>query len=210
MLLTACASKTDKPNLPCKGPKCQSTQLLDNSASKKEWYCYGKESGGSWRCGNIEDDSQIVALSLPDQTTHRPKATLIAPIQETREELPVVQRISAQLSPEAASQTKPINEQRLSGQPREHYTIQIMALTDKTKLSIFAQENNIEPALIVHTVSRGSRWYVLLLGTYPNYTAAKEARLKWHQDNPKQKEPWIRELGPLQDSLVEEIGEDLT
>ena len=207
ILLTACASKSGKSDQPCKGRNCKTTDLLDNTASKQEWYCYGKENGGSWHCGNEEDSSQIVTLSVQRKAVQR------KPVQEKKSPL-LTNHHSASTKTSSSAQQKPLAQststkgQGILDLPREFYTIQIMALAEKDKVSQFALKNNLDSALIAHTISRGSKWYVLLLGFYPNFTDAKKARLEWQEANPNGKKPWIRELGPLQDSLVKVSNDD--
>ena len=208
LLLTACTSNSGQSNPP---------DLLDNTAPKQEWYCYGKQNGGTWRCGNEEDRSQIAVISPSEKDTPRGMNTRSKPIQaitkpvldqkielfNTRDELP-----SSVSEAKKSLKSYAIDGQHIREQPKEYYTVQVLALGEKEKLNKFARDRNLDSALIAHTVSQGSEWYVLLLGIYPNFALAKKAHKDWIKANPKHTGAWIRELGPLQATLVEAISKE--
>ena len=208
MLLTACTSNSGQSNPP---------DLLDNTVPKQEWYCYGKQNGGTWRCGNEEDHSQIVAISPREKNTKqglntksKPILAITKPTLDKKIELSSARDELPSSASEARKSLKPysIDGQHIRDQPKEYYTIQLLALSEKEKLNKFARDRNLNSALIAHTVSQGSEWYVLLLGIYPNFVLAKKARKDWIEANPKHTEAWIREWGPLQDILVEAISKE--
>lgn len=64
-------------NKECTGPDCQDVRtMLDTSASKKTWYCYGKPNGG-WDCQDHKSPDKITvvppatpgAVESPGQST---------------------------------------------------------------------------------------------------------------------------------------------
>lgn len=200
ILLTSCGSNS--------GPS-KRVDLLDNTAPKREWYCYGEPISGEWRCVNKEDNSRIASISSREKDTtpliSKPALNKKIELSNTNDEFQ---------SPVAVSKANKsivsysLDGQDIRDQPREYYTIQVIALTEKEKLVQFVKDSNLDSALIAHTVSRGSEWYALLLGIYPNFTLAKKARQAWIETNPKRSEPWIRALGPLQDTLVDRINNE--
>jgi len=198
VLLMACGSNSGPP---------EPVDLLDNTASKREWYCYSEPISGEWRCGSEEDNSQIVPISSLEKDT---TPLISKPAQNEKIELSTTND-ELQSSKSAAEANKSLNfysldEQYIRDHPGENYTIQVMALADKEKLVQFVKDRNLGPILIAHTVSQGSEWHVLLLGTYPHFALAKKALQAWMETNPEYPEPWIRALAPLQDSLVEGIN----
>lgn len=227
-LITACAS--DQKVAPCKGSQCKTTELLDNSASKQEWYCYGKENGGDWHCGNQSDKTKIVAIAprkaapnarpvassrprldtLTGTTTETetiPKLTIKT--QSIKKKTTQTEKIDPDSSPKVARalDALSLNSKPLIEAPKDYYTLQIIALLDEDKLLEYIEAKDIGEHIIANTLSQGSQWYVLLVGMYAGYSEAKNAQLAWSEKHPGQSTPWIRDIGSIQDALIAKVDE---
>ena len=215
ILVTGCASKPEQ-TLPCKGRECKTTDLLDNTASKEEWYCYGKKNGGDWYCGNQADDTRIVAItarSIVDveqmdvkqidvqqaqvkQVDEENLVLDVAPIPEPIPKL-TIKETNNPLPASATSQSSV-----LDGYSRDAYTLQVIATSDEEKLRQYIERNEIKDHIVARTLSQGSQWYVLLIGIYSGYTEAKNAQLEWTNNRPSHSAPWVRDIGSIQDVLI--------
>jgi len=213
ILVTGCASKPEQQTLPCEGRKCKTADLLDNTNSREEWYCYGKKSGGEWYCGNQADDTKIVAIA-PRTVVDVKKRTILE--VETMNEAEAILSTNAILSTKTepipkltikkTDHSQPVNStgksSMVDGYPRDAYTLQIIATQNEKQLLQYIERNEITDHIVAHTLSQGSQWYVLLIGIYSGYTEAKSASLEWINNHPEQTVPWIRALGDIQDVLI--------
>ncbi|WP_133127118.1 AAA family ATPase [Legionella nagasakiensis] len=94
-----------------------------------------------------------------------------------------------------AKQEKPALENMASVQ--EHYTIQLIASHDRTKLEHFARLHHItKQSRILRAQKSSGVWYVLTFGDYNQREVAKQAIAKLPQELAKLK-PWVRPLSDL-------------
>ena len=85
--------------------------------------------------------------------------------------------------------------------PGDYFTVQLMAMKNEQKVLDYASDNGIENPLYVRILSQDVNWYVLLLGTYADQSAANDAKTDWAETRVLDVEPWTRRLSPLQDAI---------
>lgn len=85
--------------------------------------------------------------------------------------------------------------------PAGHYTVQLIALRDRDAVMAYGHDNGLDDPLYAEISNEGTRWYVLLLGVYPNLASAEAAKNQWGRGKSLKVQPWIRRLGPLQDAI---------
>ena len=180
----------------CEGDNCQAPVLLDNSNVEQEWFCYGKAEGETWQCQNQKDPSKISVI--------QPKPVRSNQVAETVMTVPAPEAVSTPASP-PPSVKLPANsvfENEVMAQPREHYAVQLIALRDVNGVAEYAGLNGIQDPKMVKIRNGDTDWYVLLLGIYPDRQLAESAREAWLTAKVLRVEPWIRQLGPLQDAIM--------
>ncbi|MBT3709377.1 MAG: hypothetical protein HOG19_08035 [Gammaproteobacteria bacterium] len=99
----------------------------------------------------------------------------------------------------------PEQNNSLLEQPADYYTIQLIALPQQSEVMEYAETNGITAPLTALINSQGTPWHVLLLGIYPNKSAAEKAASDWIAAKNLKVQPWIRPLGPLQDAIREAV-----
>ena len=173
----------------CEGETCEAPVLLDNSNVEKKWFCYGSEQGEEWQCQNEKDPSKIKAVAPKPP---RPSQVVqVAPVA-TPAPLPPTQRV-----PNASDVSAKILDL-----PRNHYAVQLIALRNLAGVKEYASLNGIQEPQLVKIQNDDSDWYVLLLGTYAERSDAETAKDNWETAKVLRVQPWIRQLGPLQDAIL--------
>lgn len=198
-LLSSCglASRIFTTN-ECEGDNCEAPVLLDNSKVEKKWFCYGSKEGEQWECQNEKDPNKAMGVEAkPIPIAPKPIAPTPAPeiIAEPAPELPKVRQ----------SGSGPLDSQILD-LPADHYAVQLIALRDLDGVLEYAGLNGIQSPKFVKTRSDNVNWYVLILDTYPNQEQAEAAKADWETAKVLRVQPWIRQLGPLQDAILAAKG----
>jgi septal ring-binding cell division protein DamX len=85
--------------------------------------------------------------------------------------------------------------------PGDYFTVQLIAMKNEQKVLEYATDNGIENPLYVRILSQDINWYVLLLGTYADQSAANDAKADWEETRVLEVKPWTRRLSPLQDAI---------
>lgn len=81
------------------------------------------------------------------------------------------------------------------------YTLQLAAGTDKNAIEAFIKRHNLQgKAVYFHRLRDGKDWYILVYGSYPGYSKAKEAIRQLPQAVQKAK-PWARSFGAIHAEL---------
>jgi len=84
--------------------------------------------------------------------------------------------------------------------PPDYYAVQIVAVKTKPQVVDLLKRYDLgDPPYGLMKTDTGF-WYVLLLGVYPNYERAVDARDKLPPELLKLK-PWVRKMGPLQAAI---------
>ncbi len=140
--------------------------------------------------------------STPETTPE----TLTAPAGESRiarETEPVVTPPSPQPVPTLVAEP-PHRENWLLQQPPGTFTLQLLGSRDQASIADYIRRNALEPEKTAWYRGRyrGSDWYVLLYGNYPDKVAALAARSTLPAKVQKAK-PWPRSLKSVQDSIRE-------
>ena len=200
----------------CTGPDCDTPSLIDNQQTAKKWHCYGKQGSESWACQDTPDPSKISAIqpasSQPTSSTMSPipapgyagsgvsvtgasAATPTIKIMDTA----VAQTKATSIPVDPAASRIP----NLLDQPEDYYTIQLVALPEKSEILEYAGNHGISSPITARINSQGLAWYVLLLGVYPDLSAAEKAKSDWVGERTLKVQPWVRKLGPLQIAIRE-------
>jgi septal ring-binding cell division protein DamX len=185
----------------CEGDNCQAPVLLDNSNVEQEWFCYGKAEGETWQCQNERDPSKI---SVIEQKTAQPTPARSDQTAAAAMTIPAPEPVSSPPSPPASVRlpATSVFENEVMAHPREHYAVQLIALRDIAGVAEYAGLNGIQDPKMVKIRNGDTDWYVLLLGIYPDRELAESARATWLTAKVLRVEPWIRQLGPLQDAIM--------
>ena len=79
--------------------------------------------------------------------------------------------------------------------PADYYAIQVVASSSMKQLEAFAAANNLSTDLTATITVNNKTWNVLIYGTYPTLTEAKEAMPEVRTKVTTR--PWIRTVGSL-------------
>jgi septal ring-binding cell division protein DamX len=173
----------------------RATQVID---TEQQWYCQG-DNNGQWRCSDLSQ-ARISTVIHSEPQRPVPVAT------EASNSLTGEPIISAKNTTAHTTKTSNIVKDattsdypQLLQQPGSYYAVQLIAAYQIQTIDDFRQQY---PQLITQQVNirrDGRPWHLLLLGIYPSYSSAQNAiREISHAINDA---PWIRPLGPLQESL---------
>lgn len=140
------------------------------------------------------------ASALGDQAAEQALQDLLAGRQRAAAQSP------AEPAPRLSPETKPpflANADWILGRPAEHYTIQVIALSDREKIhQLVAGHEDLAP-FAIYRVQRDRRpLFVLVQGEYPDVESAREARNAFPRGIQKRDALWIRQFGKVQ-ALIE-------
>lgn len=175
----------------CDDGSCEAPVLLDNTTSERKWYCYGKEADEPWQCQNSADDSKIVAV--------KPQVGGLAEQRATQR--PVTPPAITVPSESQAAIPKSSTMENILQTPPDHFAVQLIALRDLAGVQEYATLNGIQDPLLVKIRNDETDWYILLLGVYPDRTLAESAKREWETAKVLRVQPWIRQLGGLQEAM---------
>lgn len=85
--------------------------------------------------------------------------------------------------------------------PRDYVAVQLLAVKKRQSVLEFLETNQLGDRHWGAARVGGEIWYVLLLGVYPDRTAAEKAVADMPTTNPRV-QPWIRTFGPLKDAIM--------
>lgn len=89
----------------------------------------------------------------------------------------------------------------LWSQDPSHYTLQLTAGTDKKAIQAFIERHKLEDnAAFFHRLRDGKDWYILVHGTYPGYSKAKEA-ISLLPSAVQKAKPWARTFAAIHAEL---------
>jgi septal ring-binding cell division protein DamX len=197
-LLTSCGL-TDRffTTNECEDDNCRAPVLLDNSNVEKKWFCYGAQEGENWDCQNERDPTKITTIQpKPEPSRAQPRATVEMLEATVDESQPAKATLSA----------TQFYDNEIISYPRDHYAVQLIALRDLEGVQEYAGLNGIQEPKIVKIRNDQTDWYVILLGVYPERSVAESAREDWLTAKVLRVQPWIRQLGPLQDAIMAAEG----
>tara|TARA_R110002072_G_scaffold3830_6_gene27364 strand:- start:40769 stop:41413 length:645 start_codon:yes stop_codon:yes gene_type:complete len=185
----------------CEGDTCEAPVLLDNSVTEKKWFCYGNQQDEQWDCLNQKAPEKVSAISAKPQAPRQIETPIEAPIAA-----PVV---AAEPVPELPRVQLP-NPGQLDNQllelPADHYAVQLIALRNLDGVLEYAGLNGIQSPKFVKIKNDDTDWYVLLLDVYPDRAQAEAAKEDWETAKVLRVQPWIRQLGPLQEAILAAQG----
>ena len=189
----------------CTGEACDQATGDNEAQIPRSWYCYGVQEDRSWDCSKEPRPEMITAIVPSD---NRPVA-LPKPIDVLLQQIPLTM-----LQATGTSETHTITETTESSEtssaagsdeilslPGDYFTVQLMAMKNEAKVLEYATDNGIENPLYVRILSQDINWYVLLLGTYVDQSAANNAKADWEESRVLEVKPWTRRLSPLQDAI---------
>jgi DamX protein len=140
------------------------------------------------------------APPAPGPTPAEPAAGPPAP--EVPPEAPRTEpRPEPQVQPQPAEPAGLRDAAWLQARPANHYTIQILGLSDLQALRRYGQEQGLEMELAwFRTRRNGEDWYVLVAGSYPDQESARAdiARLP---EPVRRNQPWIRSFGSIHQAM---------
>ena len=166
----------------CEGVDCNTPELLKTEATNKTWYCYGKQDSEDWDCEDKSMPEKIAAIN-PDAGMQQPP--------------PEAAPASANAKP------RPLYDasQSILNEDKDHYTVQLIASADKKDLEDYAMIHGVTNPSYVFIDDAANPTYILLLGFYEDQDKALNAKDKWRRTHRLKIEPWVRQLGPLQDAI---------
>jgi DamX protein len=107
--------------------------------------------------------------------------------------------------PEPAATKPPAGSrgQWLKGQPRGNYVVQMYATYQRTSAEQFIAQHKLgAKANVIATVRDGKTWYVVVYGSYPDRTRARNA-IGSLPDAVRRLSPWVRKVADLQAIAVD-------
>jgi septal ring-binding cell division protein DamX len=173
----------------CDGPDCAAS-LLESDKAGRVWYCYGRQDQ-SWDCRLTADSSQIASVKPGAEVPFvMPQAVSTPPPP-----------VAATVDPDESGVLQASTDELLE-QPQDFFTVQLLALPDEAGIIEYARDHRLPSPLYARITDQGSTWFVLLLGIYPDQSAAEAARDEWlATDETAATKPAVRSLGPLQDAI---------
>jgi DamX protein len=85
----------------------------------------------------------------------------------------------------------------LATQPANHYTIQLLGVSNREALQRFAARHSLpEPAVMLESERSGEAWWILVAGVYPDAESARAA-IRALPPELRATAPWIRRVGDL-------------
>ncbi len=189
----------DRNEIPeCTSEACGAGESTNQA--RKNYYCYGDQQR-QWHCSQAPDPARIATV-IPNEVT-----PVLSPAPET---IGLPSRTSASRPTEAVdpamldSQDQITDQDRASALlafPESSYTIQLIAMRGLNPVLEYASQAGIERPMYTRIRSKGELWYVLLLGVYPDYASAEQARQEWIGTRILKVSPWVRKVGPLQEEI---------
>ena len=189
----------------CAGGACDQAIGDNKTQIPRSWYCYGVQEDRSWDCSK-EPRPEMIKAIVPIRTKGVTLPTSMnVLLQQTALALEQATGTSeTQTMKQAAEPTKTSSatgSEEILSLPGDYFTVQLMAMKNEQKVLEYATENGIENPLYVHILSQDINWYVLLLGTYVDQSAANDAKADWEETRALEVKPWTRRLSPLQDAI---------
>jgi septal ring-binding cell division protein DamX len=193
----------------------------DLPAHQGDWFCQMAENAEDWAC--VQDPE--LARSPNPSRLPQPKSSDTALTGNTESTTPVsvAELLDAPATesapllseppppPTAAPATELPTYIRLAYQPAapvpildmpaEFYAVQLIAMTNRQRLEEYIAINQLEGMTAARTERNGEIYYVLILGIYENRGLAERASLEIPPPLDTT-EPWIRELGTLQEAML--------
>ena len=145
-----------------------------------------KQVGGEVSLAPEQDETEGMAISTPNMPS--------VPVQ------PVVQQPEQAVS-EKQDMTRLPGEAWLSNQPGAHWTLQLASVLDRDSLIQLKRNKQLDDAHIVRQLRSGRTFYVLVLGSYADKAAAREAAQSVKVRTGIN--PWVRPIRDLQKGLPE-------
>lgn len=154
------------------------------------------------------DDSQpapsddVVVTAIPEQSSDFAQETIAEESTVLAEE-GTQAKLSASIPPEVVQPPQqkiesPLSDQWVQNQPREKYTIQLIAGQNEARLKQFVEQNQLQEQVAFVPSSRdGQPWYTLVYGSFDTRDDAKLA-LKTLPAAVKSNGPWVRLFGEIQ------------
>jgi len=123
----------------------------------------------------------------------KPIATPVKPVPKIAIKPPATPKIKITPKPKPAKK-EPRQEAWLLSQKPTAYTLQVIGLTDRSKIPAYIKRHKLAGKIAYFKTSRnGQPWYPLLYGIYPDRAAAIAARPKL-ASKLRQKDIWTRSL----------------
>jgi len=94
-------------------------------------------------------------------------------------------------------------EKWISGQPKNNFTVQLIALTDESALQRFISEHNLQKNSVYYRLQKsGKTYYALVHGSFGSYSLAEKSSAAL-SSKLNIAEPWIRKISNIQKLLSE-------
>jgi hypothetical protein len=177
----------------CADGACDQTLGDNKTQIPRSWYCYGVQEDRSWDCSK-EPRPEMITAVVPIRTKGVAIPTSIDVLLQRN--APAVQQAA-----ESTKTSSATGSEEILSLPGDYFTVQLMAMKNEQKVLEYASDNGIENPLYVRILSQDINWYVLLLGAYPDQSAADNARAAWEEARDLEVKPWTRRLSPLQDAI---------
>lgn len=177
------------------------------------WQCFQAINETQWHCQ--KDSNSPLTLSLSDIAREKSKAkkntqfnTYPASPTETafivtqsEEPLPTHVQPYSQEIPMLISGKLYNARNEVLNLPARFYTLQLLAVKDKQKLIDFVRKNAIEQPIYLSIANQETEFHILLAGIFENFEDAANQSISLA--NNTQVQPWVRQLGALQNALAD-------
>jgi hypothetical protein len=189
----------------CVGGACDQAIGDNKSQIPRSWYCYGVQQDRSWDCSK-EPRPEMITTVVPFEnrpvTPPTPLEVLLQQAPLTMLQVTGPNEINTLKAPTGSVEMgSAAGSEEVLSLPGDYFTVQLMAMKNEQKVLAYATENGIENPLYVRILSQDINWYVLLLGTYADQSAANDAKSDWEETRVLEVKPWTRRLSPLQDAI---------
>lgn len=155
----------------------------------------------------VEITEAIITVGEEPQAAETPKPTIpLLPDTPTEtdlqaEPMETVEAMARAITSETKTKLTD-DEQWIMNQPKEHYTIQLIASGNEVAMQRFINENNLHDSAVYYRTRRnGGDWFTLIQGSFESISLAKSAISKLA--SPLQiAEPWIKPIVDIQKALA--------
>jgi len=132
-----------------------------------------------------------------------PAAAAAPPPPAPAREKPTPSKPETAPPPTAAKAAAPTGTRWLEGQPGGNYVVQLYATYQRSSAEQFIAQHRLgAQAKVIATVREGKTWYVVIYGSYPDRTRARNA-IGGLPDGVRRLSPWVRKIADLRAIAVD-------
>jgi len=168
-----------------------SANISISAVEQVKHYCYGTKDK-RWECEEQPSPTKINTEFNDPERNKEPSA-------------PATSFASNKQEPSAAATSLASN--KLLSAPGSAYTVQLIAMKNLKPVLAYAKQVGIDEPLLATVLDKDQVWHLLLLGIYDNPQSANASKDLWIGTRVLKVEPWVRKLGPLQETIERYLSE---